>query len=113
MKQAKVLSYQKSDKSFSWGWGIRALFRVGLRILIACLPLLPFIALATPFLMPETPHLRVKYTYNGSSAPHLPGVRVSWGARVGAPVGTGLSFDDVPWRDARVVQATQAQTARS
>ena len=66
MKQAKVLHYKKITKSFSWGWGIRALFRVGLRILIACLPLLPFIALATPFLLPETPHLRVKYTYNGS-----------------------------------------------
>jgi hypothetical protein len=68
MKQAKVLNYQRVKTSFSWGWGIRALFRVGLRILIACLPLLPFIALATPFLMPETPHLRVKYTYTGSSA---------------------------------------------
>ncbi len=67
MKQAKVLSYQKSSKSFSWGWGIRALIRVGLRILIACLPLLPLIALATPFLLSETAHLRVSYTYNGSN----------------------------------------------
>ncbi|HNP84061.1 MAG TPA: hypothetical protein PKN47_21550 [Nitrospira sp.] len=68
MKQAKVLNYKKLRQPISWGWGIRALIRVGLRILIACLPLLPFIALATPFLLPETPHLRVKYTYTGSSA---------------------------------------------
>lgn len=67
MKQAKVLNYKKiRTSSFSWGWGIRALFRVGLRIMIACLPLLPFIALATPFLLPETPHLRIIYTYTGS-----------------------------------------------
>ena len=69
MKQARVLNYKKiRTSSFSWGWGIRALCRVGLRMLIACLPLLPFIALATPFLLPETPHLRIKYTYTGSSA---------------------------------------------
>lgn len=67
MKQAKVLNYKKiRTSSFSWGWGIRALCRVGLRMLIACLPLLPFIALATPFLLPETPHLRISYTYTGS-----------------------------------------------
>src|SRR5690349_21592425 len=67
MKQAKVLNYKKiKTSSFSWGWGIRALCRVGLRMLIACLPLLPFIALATPFLLSETPHLRISYTYTGS-----------------------------------------------
>ncbi len=67
MKQAKVLNYKTIRQPISLGWGIGALFRVGLRILIACLPLLPFIALATPFLLPETPHLRIKYTYTGSS----------------------------------------------
>lgn len=66
MKQAKVLDYQRVKISFSWGWGIRALFRVGLRILIAFLPLLPFIALATPFVLPKTPHLRMMYTYTGT-----------------------------------------------
>ncbi|MGQ0556013.1 MAG: hypothetical protein ACT4PN_08740 [Nitrospiraceae bacterium] len=66
MKQAKVLSYKRFSKPFSWGWGIWALIRVGIRILIACLPLVPFIALATPFLLPETPHLRVVYTYTGT-----------------------------------------------
>lgn len=67
MKQAKVLNYKKiRTSSISWGWGIRALIRVGLRMLIACLPLLPFIALALPFLLPETPHLRIQYTYTGS-----------------------------------------------
>ncbi len=67
MKQAKVLSYKKiRTSSFTWGWGIRALIRVGLRMLIACLPLVPFIALAVPFLLPETPHLRISYTYTGS-----------------------------------------------
>lgn len=66
MKQAKVLSYKRFSKSFSWGWGIRALIRVGLRMLIACLPLVPIIALAVPFLLPETPHLRIQYTYRGS-----------------------------------------------
>mgnify|MGYP001187785563 CR=1 FL=1 len=66
MKQAKVLNYQKIKKPILLGRGIWALYRVGLRILIACLPLLPFIALATPFLLPETPHLRISYTYAGS-----------------------------------------------
>lgn len=67
MKQAKVLNYKRIRTStFSWGWGIRALVRVGLRMLIACLPLVPFIALAVPFLLPETPHLRIQYTYAGS-----------------------------------------------
>lgn len=67
MKHAKVLKYKRiSTSSFSWGWGIRALIRVGLRILIACLPLVPFIALAVPFLLPQTPHLRIVYTYTGS-----------------------------------------------
>lgn len=66
MKQAKVLTYKTIKQPISWGWGIRALCRVGLRMLIACLPLIPLIALATPFLLPETPHLRIRYTYTGS-----------------------------------------------
>jgi hypothetical protein len=40
---------------------------VGLRILIALLPLLPFIAVAVLFVQPQhTPHLRIRYTYIGS-----------------------------------------------
>jgi hypothetical protein len=42
--------------------------RVGLRLLIALLPLSPFIVLAALFFLPQqTPHLRVSYTYTGSS----------------------------------------------
>lgn len=69
MKQAKVLNYKRiTKKSISWGWGIRALIRVGLRMLIACLPLLPLIALGVPFFLAQTPHLRIIYTYTGSYA---------------------------------------------
>lgn len=68
MKQARVLGYEKIKQSLSWGRGLKALFRVGLRMLIACLPLVPFIVLATPFILTKTPHLRVIYTYNGSSS---------------------------------------------
>ena len=66
MKQAKVLNYKKIRQPISLGWGIRALIRVGLRMLIACLPLLPFIALGVPFFLAQTPHLRLTYTYTGS-----------------------------------------------
>ena len=66
MKQAKVRSYRKIRKTFGLGWGYRALFRVGLRLLILLLPLLPFIAMAMVFSLPQTPHLRTSYTYTGS-----------------------------------------------
>lgn len=67
MKQAKVLDYTKTRKPVAWRQRVWALFRIGLRILIACLPLVPFAALAVVFLLPETPHLRMTYIYNGSS----------------------------------------------
>jgi hypothetical protein len=66
MRQAKIKGYKKTRTSLFLGWGLRALFRVGLRILITCLPLLPFIAIGAVFFLPQSPHLRVSYTYTGS-----------------------------------------------
>lgn len=66
MKKAKVRGYKKTRKPFFLGWGLRALFRVGLRILITCLPFLPFMAIGAVFFLPQSPHLRVSYTYTGS-----------------------------------------------
>ena len=68
MRRAKVKRYRRIHQSLDWGWGYRALIRVGLRLLISLLPLLPFIAIAIIFLLPKTPHLRVSYTYTGSSS---------------------------------------------
>jgi|CXWL01.1.fsa_nt_gi hypothetical protein len=68
MKQARVRSYKTIRRPLGLGWGtLRALVRVGLRILIALLPLWPFIVLAALFFLPvQSPHLRVSYTYTGS-----------------------------------------------
>lgn len=68
MKQARVRSYKSIRRPFGLGWGtLRALVRVGLRILIGLLPLWPFIVLAALFFLPvQSPHLRVSYTYTGS-----------------------------------------------
>lgn len=69
MKQARVRSYKTIRRPlFSLGWGtVRALVRVGIRILIALLPLWPFIVLAALFFLPvPSPHLRTSYTYTGS-----------------------------------------------
>ena len=66
MKQAKVKRYRRRQMPFGMGWDNRALVRVGIRLLLIGLPLLPFIAVAIVFMLPETPHLRVSYTYTGS-----------------------------------------------
>ncbi|MCA9470106.1 MAG: hypothetical protein KC643_32300 [Nitrospira sp.] len=66
MKKAKIKGYKKVRTSLFLGRGIRALFRVGLQMLITCLPLLPFIAIGAVFFLPQSPHLRVSYTYTGS-----------------------------------------------
>lgn len=67
MKQGKVTGYRKTRRVRTH----RRLLTSGLRW---CLPLLqqvlslwPVIALIVIFLMPETPHLRVSYSYAGSS----------------------------------------------
>lgn len=68
MIKAKVRSYKTIRRPLGLGWGtVRALVWVGLRILIALLPSLPLIAIVTVFLLPQTPHLRIAYTYTGSS----------------------------------------------
>ncbi len=68
MIKAKVRSYKAIRRSLGLGWGtVRALGRVGLRILIALLPVLPLIAIVIVFLLPQTPHLRIAYTYTGPS----------------------------------------------
>lgn len=56
MKKAKIKGYKKIRTPLFLGWGIRALFRVGLRMLITCLPLLSFIAIGVVFfcLKPRT-----------------------------------------------------------
>lgn len=67
MIKAKVRSYKSIRRPLGLGWGtITALGRAGLRLLIALLPLWPFIALAVVFLLPRTPHLRIAYTYTGT-----------------------------------------------
>ncbi len=68
MKQARVRGYKAIWRPLGLGWGtVRALVRVGLRILIALLPLWPFIVLAALYFLPiQSPHLRVSYTYTGS-----------------------------------------------
>lgn len=68
MIKAKVRSYKTIRRPLGLGWGtVRALGRVGLRILIALLPFSPFIVLAALFYLPQqTPHLRINYTYTGS-----------------------------------------------
>lgn len=68
MKQARVRSYKSIRRPLGLGWGtVRALVRVGLRILIALLPLWPFIVLAALFFLPvQSPHLRIRYTYTGT-----------------------------------------------
>lgn len=66
MKKAKIRSYKKIRQPFFLGWGFRARFRVGLHMLITLLPLLPFMAIGAVFFLPQTPHLRVSYTYTGS-----------------------------------------------
>ncbi len=68
MNTAKVRSYKTIRRPLGLGWGtVRALVRVGLRILIALLPLWPIIVLAALFFLPvPTPHLRVSYPYTGS-----------------------------------------------
>lgn len=67
MIKAKVRSYKTIRRPLGLGWGtLRALVRVGLRILIALLPVLPLIAIVIVFLLPQTPHLRIAYTYTGT-----------------------------------------------
>ncbi|MDR4461216.1 MAG: hypothetical protein MRJ67_11980 [Nitrospirales bacterium] len=63
MTKAKVKGYKKIRKPFFLGWGLRALFRVGLRMLIICLPLLPFMGIGAVFFLPQSSHLCVSYTY--------------------------------------------------
>ena len=67
MSKAKVRRYKTLRRPSGLGWGYMGpVMWVGLRILIALLPLTPVIAIAIVFLLPETPHLRVSYTYTGS-----------------------------------------------
>ncbi|GJL49748.1 MAG: hypothetical protein NPIRA01_09750 [Nitrospirales bacterium] len=66
MKQAKVTGYKKTRKPFGFSQRASAFFRSVLRMLIALLPFLPFVAIAIVFFLPQTPHLRVSYTYTGT-----------------------------------------------
>ena len=66
MKKAKIKGYKKIRTPLFLGRGLRALFRVGLRMLITLLPLLPFVVIGVAFFLPQSPHLRVSYTYTGS-----------------------------------------------
>ncbi|MDR4482563.1 MAG: hypothetical protein R3B95_04870 [Nitrospirales bacterium] len=61
MTKAKVKGYKKIRKPFFLGWGLRALFRVGLRMLIICLPLLPFMGIGAVFSAAIVASLRVVY----------------------------------------------------
>lgn len=68
MKQARVRSYKTIRRPLGLGLGhMGPVIRVGLRVLIALLPLSPFIVLAALLYLPQqTPHLRTNYTYTGS-----------------------------------------------
>ena len=66
MKHVKVKRFKAVHKPSGLGWGYRARFRVGLRWLITLLPLLPVLALVMIFLLPQTPHLRISYSYTGT-----------------------------------------------
>ncbi len=68
MKKAKIRGYKKIRKPLSLGRGVSGLFRLALRILPGLFPLLPFIAIGIVFSLPQTPHLRVSYTYTGSKS---------------------------------------------
>ena len=68
MKKARVRSYTTRRRPSGLGWGYMGpVVRVGVRILMALLPLVPVLAVAIVFLLPETPHLRVSYTYTGAA----------------------------------------------
>ncbi len=68
MKQAKIRGYKKIRKPLGISRGVSALCRSTLRMLIILFPISSFIAIAIVFLLPQTPHLRVSYSYSGSSS---------------------------------------------
>ena len=65
MRQAKVKSYRSPRKPLRLGRGVGRFFRMMLRGLIPLLPFLPLMAIVMVFLLPQTPHLRISYTYTG------------------------------------------------
>ncbi len=68
MRRAKVKSYKKIQNPLRLGRGVNRLFRWALRSFISLLPLLPILVIVIVFSLPQTPHLRVSYTYTGSNA---------------------------------------------